>query len=302
MSARDDFVAPFAIEGAPQALSPARGRIARLGATTVDPILNRHAYPRPVAMLLGEAVALAALIGSLLKAEGRLVVQAQGDGPVSLLLAEHRSDGSLRGYARLSEGAREKLSVDGRLPPSALLGDGALVMTLDQGPNTQAHQGVVALAGETLAECAEAYFRDSEQTPTRIRLAVGEMLTADGHAWRAGGALIQRVAADAARGETHADWERAEALFATLSDEELLDPALASERVLYRLFHEDGVRMGETAPLRDHCGCDRDRLAAVLTRFSAEELNDFVEPDGAIHARCQFCARTYLIAPEELAG
>lgn len=293
----DDAVAAFSLEGA-----PVRGRITRLGPLSVDPILHRHDYPRPVAMLLGEAVALAALVGSLLKTSGRFVVQAQGAGDVPLLVAEHGADGALRGYARLAEGAREKLSGAGRLPPGDLLGAGALIMTLDQGSDGPSHQGVVALGGDTLAECAETYFRESEQTPTRVRLAVGEMIAAAGHSWRAGGALIQRVAADAARGDTQDDWERAEMLFATLEDEELLDPDLASGRVLYRLFHEERVRMADPAALVDHCGCDRGRLAAVLQRFSAGELQDFIEPDGAIHAKCQFCAREYLIAPDEVAS
>lgn len=292
----DDQVAPFSMDGA-----PVRGRIARLGPASIDPILKRHAYPRPVALLLGEAVALAALVGSLLKTQGRLVVQAQGEGPVPLLVAEYRSGGALRGYARMKPGAQEELSESGRMAPDALLGAGALVMTLEQEIGRPTHQGVVALDGQTLAVCAETYFRESEQTPTRVRLAVGELSGAR-HAWRAGGALIQRIAGDAARGDTQEDWSRAEYLFATLEDAELVDPALGSGRVLYRLFHEEDVRMAGAQRLVDHCGCDRGRLAAVLQRFGPEELQDFVEPDGAIHAKCQFCGRDYRIAPEEVRG
>lgn len=297
MSARDDIVAAFSLDGA-----PVRGRIARLGVGSVNRILLRHDYPRPVALLLGEAIALAALVGSLLKADGRLVVQAQGKGDVPLLLAEHRAGGSLRGYARLAEGAATRLSGYGRMPPGDLLGAGALVMTLDQGPDAATHQGVVALGGDTLAECAETYFRDSEQIPARIRLAVGEMHAHGARSWRAGGALIQRIAGDDARGDTQEDWSRAELLFETLGDDELVDPDLAAARVLFRLFHEENVRMAGPEPLIDHCGCDRDRLAGVLARFSAAELADLTEDDGAIHARCQFCAREYLIAPGEVAG
>ncbi len=295
MSARDDIVAPFSLDGA-----PVRGRIARLGAGSIDSILSRHAYPRPVALLLGEAVALAALVGSLLKAEGRLVVQAQGDGDVPLLMAEHRADGALRGYARLAEGAADRLAGAGRMPPGALLGAGALVMTLDQGAARAPHQGVVPLEGDTLAACAERYFRDSEQTDTRIRLAVGELFGAE-RGWRAGGLLIQRLASDDARGDTAEDWTRAGFLFETLGDDELVDPTLGSDRVLYRLFHEEGARMAAPASLRDECGCDRARLAAVLSRFTAAELEDLAEEDGAIHARCQFCARVHRIEAGEVA-
>jgi molecular chaperone Hsp33 len=189
-----------------------------------------------------------------------------------------------------------------RRAPADLIGAGALTLTLDQGPDMDQMQGVVPLEGATLAECAELYFDTSEQTPTRILLAVGEELTADGSHWRAGGALIQRVAGDETRGFTEEDWSRAQILFATLTDAELLDPQLPTERALFRLFHEDGVRMADPQTLEDRCTCDRDRLAALLKRFTAEEIADLVEPDGMLHARCQFCARLYLIDPEIVVG
>lgn len=291
----DDIVAPFSLDAA-----PVRGRIARLGAGALDPILRRHDYPRPVAMLLGEALTLAALVGSLLKADGRLVVQAQGGGLVPLLVAEHLR-GGLRGYARLGEGAADKLARANRIAPADLLGAGNLVMTLDQGVDTVAYQGVVELNGETLAECAENYFRVSEQTDTGIRLAVGEVTQGSPPAhWRAGGVLMQRVASDDTRGDTAEDWSRASHLFATLTDAELLDPALSPDRLLYRLFHEEDVRMSASASLADRCTCDEDRLTKVMAQFPKEELSDLVEPDGLLHARCQFCSRAYQIAPEKV--
>jgi molecular chaperone Hsp33 len=291
----DDIIAPFSLDNA-----PVRGRIARLGAGALDPILRRHDYPRPVAMLLGEALTLAALVGSLLKVDGRLVVQAQGEGPAPLLVAEH-SAGGLRGYARMAEGAADALARANRLPPAELLGAGNLVMTLDQGEEKPTYQGVVALAGDTLAACAESYFRASEQTDTGIRLAVGEVMSGEAPAlWRAGGVLMQRVASDAARGDTEEDWARAALLFATLRDSELVDPDLPADRLLYRLFHEERVRMSQAAPLDDRCTCDAVRLTAVMRRFPSEELRDLVEPDGYLHARCQFCARSYRIAPEQV--
>jgi molecular chaperone Hsp33 len=291
----DDLIAPFSLDNA-----PVRGRIARLGAGALDPILHRHDYPRPVAMLLGEALTLAALVGSLLKADGRMVVQAQGEGPVPLLVAEHGA-GGLRGYARLAEGATDALKNANRLPPAALLGAGSLVMTLDLGPGQEPYQGIVALEGDTLAQCAEAFFRVSEQTDTGIRLAVGEVMSSTApHSWRAGGVLMQRVAGDDKRGDTAEDWVRASMLFATVKDEELVDPELAADRLLYRLFHEEGVRMGEASALDDRCSCDEDRLTGVMRNFPQEELRDLVEPDGMLHARCQFCARSYVIAPERV--
>lgn len=285
----DNFIAPFSLDAA-----PVRGRVVRMG-SALDSILRRHDYPRPVAMLLGEALSLAALVGSLLKVEGRLVVQAQGEGPVSLLVAEHL-EGGLRGYARF-EGA---LAQSNRMTPAALLGAGALALTLDQGEGKAPYQGVVPLDGPTLAACASNYFRDSEQTDTAMHLAVGEIMEGDGPPrWRGGGVLMQRIAADAARGDTAEDWSRASHLFATLTDAELIDPALASDRLLYRLFHEEGARMGDPGPLSDRCSCNEARLAQTLRQFPKEELRDLVEPDGFLHARCQFCARKFLIAPED---
>lgn len=291
----DDLIAAFSLDNA-----PVRGRIVRLGAGALDPILHRHDYPRPVAMLLGEALTLAALVGSLLKADGRMVVQAQGEGPVTLLVAEHGA-GGLRGYARLADGAAEALTGANRLPPSALLGAGSLVLTLDLGPGQEPYQGIVPLEGDTLAQCAETFFRVSEQTDTGIRLAVGEVLSAAApHAYRAGGVLMQRVAGDDARGDTAEDWNRASILFATVTDEELVDPELPADRLLYRLFHEEGARMGEASVLEDRCSCDEERLAGVMRNFPQDELRDLVEPDGMLHARCQFCSRSYVIAPERV--
>jgi len=291
----DDLIAPFSLDRA-----PVRGRVARLGVEALDPILRRHDYPRPVAMLLGEALTLAALVGSLLKADGRLVVQAQGEGPAPLLVAEH-SAGGLRGYARLADGAREALAGANRLPPAALIGAGTMVLTLDQGDNERPYQGVVPLEGDTLAQCAETFFRTSEQTDTAISLAVGELMSRDAPPfYRAGGMLLQRVASDQARGDTAEDWRRATMLFATVRDAELVDPELPVDRLLYRLFHEEGARMGEPAPLRDRCTCDDERLTSVMRQFPPEELRDLVEPDGMLHARCQFCSRNYVILPERV--
>lgn len=290
--ATDDIVAAFSLDRA-----PVRGRTVRIGAEALDPILQRHDYPRPVAMLLGEALALAALVGSLLKAEGRLVVQAQGEGPVSLLVAEYNVGGGLRGYARIAEGQAEALEAN-RMSPASLLGAGHLVLTLDQGDNKTSYQGVVPLDGATLAECAENYFRVSEQTETCIKLAVGELYSNEAPPlWRAGGILLQRLAADDARGDPEEDWNRASILFATLQDEELVDPALAADRLLYRLFHEEGARMDTPAALADRCTCNEERLTGVMRQFPTEELHDLIEDDGKIHARCQFCSREYLIDP-----
>jgi molecular chaperone Hsp33 len=292
-SANDDLVAAFQIEG-----WPVRGRVARLS-EVVNDILNRHDYPEPVANLLGEACALAALVGSSLKFEGRLIVQAQGDGPVAYVVCDYDTEGSLRGYCRFDAG-RVAEATKGFVRPGArtLLGDGVFVMTVDQGPDMERYQGITPIEGETLALCAEQYFDQSEQTPTRVRLAVAQLATDDGLVWRAGGMLLQNIAEDEARGSTRDVWERAQALFETLGEDELVDPAVPSELLLWRLFHEDGVRLFESRPLRAFCRCSHDRILGVLQSFGADERKDMVEADGKIRVTCEYCSRTYEIEPE----
>ena len=292
----DDLVAAFQIEG-----WPVRGRIVRL-ADVVDDILSRHDYPEPVANLLGEACALAALVGSSLKFDGKLIVQAQGDGPVAYVVADYDTAGSLRGYCRFDAERVAKVS-GGFARPGAktLLGHGVFVMTIDQGPRMDRHQGITAIEGETLALCAEAYFAQSEQLPTRVRLAVGELQVGDVKSWRAGGAMIQNIAEDDARGATRDAWEKAEALFSTTGDDELLDPDVSTDRLLYRLFHEDGVRVFSPKPLRAFCRCTEERILDMLRSFPEEDRVDMVEDHtGKIRVTCEYCSRVYEITPERV--
>ncbi|HMP61695.1 MAG TPA: Hsp33 family molecular chaperone HslO, partial [Phenylobacterium sp.] len=224
----DDLVGPFQIEG-----EAVRGRLVRLG-PAIDEILAAHAYPEPVANLLGETCALAALVGSALKFDGRLIVQAQGDGPVRYVVADYDTEGALRGYCRFDPDEVAAVS-KGFARPGArtLLGQGVFIMTVDQGPDMDRYQGVTAIEGETLALCAEQYFAQSEQTPTRVRLAVGQADVGQGLSWRAGGMLIQNIAADEARGSTEEAWTRSRAFFETIGEDELLDPSLSSQTLLF---------------------------------------------------------------------
>ncbi len=293
----DDLVAAFQIEH-----QPARGRIVRLG-PVVDEILKRHHYPDPVAELLGETCALAALVGASLKFEGRLIVQAQGDGPVAYVVADYDTSGGLRGYCSFDAARVAEVST-GFVRPGAksLLGDGVFIMTIDPTDAGERYQGITPIQGETLALCAETYFAQSEQTPTRVRLAVGELQDAGGHSWRAGGMILQNIAGDAARGDTSDAWDRAQALFETLGEDELIDPQVAPETLLYRLFHEAGVRMFEPRALRAHCRCSKERVLAMLHALPEKDLGEMTEPDGAIHVTCEYCSRTYAIAPEAVEG
>ena len=292
--AQDDFVAAFQIED-----EPLRGRIARLGAV-VDEVLTRHAYPDPVANLLGEACALAALVGASLKFEGRLIVQAQGDGPVSFVVADYDTSGALRGYCSFDADKVEAAN-QGFVRPGAgtLLGKGVFTMTIDQGPDTERYQGITQIEGETLALCAETYFAQSEQTPTRVRLSVGQLQTDAGLVWRAGGLLIQNIAGDSdARQLAEESWERAQALFETTGEDELIDPTVPAEVLLFRLFHEDGVRLFEPKPLKAFCRCSPERILNLLRSFPVEERHDMVEADGLIRVTCEYCSRVYDVEPE----
>ena len=284
----DDLVSAFQIEGL-----PVRGRVVRLG-DAVNEVLTRHSYPEPVANLLGEACALAALVGSSLKFEGRLIVQAQGDGPVRYVVVDYDTSGGLRGYCRFDPDEVAAVS-EGFARPGAktLLGGGVFIMTLDQGADMERYQGVTAIEGESLALCAEQYFMQSEQIPTRVRLAVGQVDTGEGMTWRAGGILIQTIAGDETRGETKEAWNHAQALFETTGEDELIDPTVPTTTLLWRLFNEDGVRLIDEKPLRAFCRCSEERIGVVLDSFSAEEVADMIEPDGKIHVTCEYCSRVY---------
>ncbi len=289
----DDLVAPFQIEA-----QPVRGRIVRLG-PAVEEVLTRHAYPEAVANLLGEACALAALVGASLKFEGRLIVQAQGDGPVTYVVADYDTSGALRGYCRF-DAERVAEAGKGFIRPGAgsLLGQGVFIMTVDQGPDMDRYQGVTPIEGETLALCAETYFAQSEQTPTRVRLAVGQADDGSGPRWRAGGLLIQNIAEDVTRGPTEEAWNTAQAFFETVGEDELIDPTLTSETLLWRLFHEDGVRLFPAKALTGFCRCSREKIVGMLQSFPPEERAEMVEADGQIHVTCEYCSRVYALAPE----
>ncbi len=291
----DDLVGPFQIEG-----EAVRGRLVRLG-PAIDEILAAHAYPEPVANLLGETCALAALVGSSLKFEGRLIVQAQGDGPVRYVVADYDTEGALRGYCRFDPDEVAAASTGFARPGArSLLGQGVFIMAVDQGPDMDRYQGVTAIEGETLALCAEQYFAQSEQTPTRVRLAVGQADVGEEMRWRAGGMLIQNIAEDDTRGSTEEAWTRSQAFFETIGEDELLDPGLSSQTLLFRLFHEDGVRVFEAKPLRAFCRCSEDRIRNVLASFDVGEQDDMIEPDGKIHVTCEYCSKVYRLAPEDV--
>ena len=286
--------------------SSVRGRAVHLG-SALDKALNRpdgtDRYPVEISRLLGEAMMIGALVARALKFKGRMIVQCHGtnEGAISLLMADCTTDGNIRGYARWNEEQLKNIRLDNRQPGAqALLGGGTFSMTIDQGPDMDQYQGLSAIEGDSLAECAEHFFRQSEQIPTRINLACGQVqLPGEQPSWRGGGMMIQRIAADETRGNTDDDWDTAKALFETLSDDELIDPEVSQETLLYRLFHEGGVRIVDQGGVRAECACSEERLENTLKSFDASALEDMAE-DGQILANCQFCDREYHFNLEDL--
>src|ERR1700738_1690632 len=305
----DDAVLPFEV-----ASLDLRGRLTRLG-PALDDVLTKHDYPAPVGKLLGEAIVLTTLLGSSLKFDGRFILQTQTDGPVSLLIVDFQAPDRLRGFAWF---------VAARLVPGldsgARLGHGHLAMTIDQGPDMSRYQGMVALEGGNLEDAAHEYFLRSEQIPTRVRLAVGEEWRGgEGprHHWRAGGMLLQFLPkaperarqpdlhpGDAPEGSgrhTVAEddaWIEGQSLISTVEDVELIDPDLSGERLLYRLFHERGVRVFHPLPLRAQCSCSREAVASMLASFAAKDRADMVK-DGKVIVTCEFCSSVYQFTPQE---
>jgi molecular chaperone Hsp33 len=295
----DDSILSFAAERL-----HLRGRLVRLG-PALDAILTRHAYPEPVARLVGEATVLTALLGSSLKLEGRFQLQTRTDGVVDLIVVDFDAPDRIRAFARFDADKLAAAQAAGRAQPAELLGRGHLGLTIDQGGDMQRYQGVTALAGEGLEEAAATYFAQSEQIPTLVRLAVGRTMDATGEQWRAGGFMAQYLPQSEDRQRATAErsvggledqeliddaWNEGRALAGTLEAHELLDPALSGERLLYRLFHQNELRVFEPRGLRDQCRCSSEGVRAMLARFSPAERADMVGEDGKIGVTCEFCS------------
>lgn len=287
----DNLVTIFQLDG-----TDVRGRAVHMGGALAQAI-GTNRYPDEVAKLLGEAMMIAAIVARALKFQGRLVIQCHGtnEGAVSLLMADCTTEGHIRGYARWDEARLKMIRLDNRNPGAdTLLGGGTFSMTIDQGPDMDQYQGLAEIKGSSLAESAEHYFAQSEQVPTRMRLACGQAQIPGGEPhWRGGGMMIQRIAGDSARGDTDEGWTTAKALFDTITDAELIDPNLSQDDLLYRLFHENGVRVIDRAPVMAKCTCSRARLQATLDSFDKAALEDMAE-DGKIVATCEFCSENYI--------
>lgn len=300
--AESDIVLPFQIER-----SDIKGQIVNLG-PSIDQVLKKHDYPDAVARLLGELLLSAVLTGSSLKFDGRLSLQTKSDGAISMLVADYFAPDTVRGYAQFDQEALDAVLSQNPTPAFRdLTGSGHFVVVIDQGPDTERYQGVVALEGERISDCVETYFAQSEQLATVFRLAVGELLESaaeDGKIWRGGGIMLQHlpkaIEGKKEREDTPEEiWDRARILLATAEDHELLDPTLSSEELLFRLYHEDGARVFDKRPVKAGCTCSRDRVLGALATLSAEELEASFE-DNTIEVVCEFCNSQYIIERGDL--
>ncbi|TCT13204.1 molecular chaperone Hsp33 [Tepidamorphus gemmatus] len=317
-AAADDFVLPFAVDGL-----DVRGRLVRLG-PAIDTILARHGYPDSVCALIAEAAALTILLGSTLKTMGRFILQTQSDGPVRLMVVDLELPDRVRACASFDARRVEALERAGEAQAGNLLGAGSLAMTIDPGPPASRYQGIVPLTGGSLEDAAHLYFRQSEQIPTSVRLAAARAFRSSpdrdrGLHWRCGGIIVQHLPAsgparmadlppgDAPEGAAldpqlePDEWSEARLIAETVEDHELIDPSITAGQLLYRLYHERGVRVFDPQAIVERCRCSREGITAMLSTFPDADREHMVR-DGMIEVTCEFCSTRYRIDPASLAG
>lgn len=276
----DNIILPFALES-----SALRGRIVRMG-PVLNEILVPHDYPEAVSKLLAEALTATVLFSAMIKYNGIFTLQIQGDGPVPLLVVDMNSAGEVRGYARVSGDIPKNPSV------TDLVGTGYIAFTVDQGNAEDRYQGIVPLEGDSLAVMCQNYFEQSEQIKTSFSLSAekGE------NGWRSGGVMLQKIPDEGGiklAGEVEEEWERSSVLLQSVKDEELTDADLTAEDLLFRLFHEEGVRIFETHNVTKGCRCSNEKLEKVLASLSADDRAECAK-DGKITMTCEFCAKDWV--------
>lgn len=308
----DDSVLPFQLER-----SGMRGRAARLGAV-LEHILSRHDYPLPVSAMLAELATLTALIGQTVKLRWKLSLQVRGSGAIRTIAADYYAPETEGGPARMRAWASfdaDRLAID--QPAFGQIGQGYFAVLIDQGEGTTPYQGMTPLAGGSLSACAQTYFEQSEQLPTRFELAVGRMRLPgqQGEHWRAGGIMVQTLpatphapaagdaplaSADILQGAQSEDWNRATMLMSTVEEMELVDPGLPLPNLVFRLFHEEEPTAFDPQALVFGCSCNADRVRGTLAIYSAKDIGHMTNADGIVTADCQFCGAHYEFDPKSL--
>lgn len=308
----DDTVLPFQLDR-----SDIRGRVARLDGV-LDAVLSQHDYPAPIEALVAEAAMLTAMIGQTIKLRWKLSLQIRGDGPARLIATDYYApteDGlpaRIRAYASFDA---ERL--DEKAEPFSQIGKGYFAILIDQGPGTTPYQGITPIAGGSLAACAETYFAQSEQLPTRFSVSYGRSrVPGQGERWRAGGVMLQHMpkaspfavkegsgeggllaAGDMLDGDDEENWSRANHLLDTVEQMELIGPSVHPTDLLVRLFHEEGPRVYDAQPVAFGCTCSEDRVRQSLSIYSAKDIRHMTTPEGIVTADCQFCGAHYEFDP-----
>ena len=312
----DDTVLPFQLDG-----SDIRGRVARLDGV-LDHVLAQHDYSPQIEALVAEMALLTALIGQTVKLRWKLSLQVRGNGPARLIATDY--------YGPTAEGAPARIRayasfdsdrLDPSTPPFAQVGDGYFAILIDQGEGMVPYQGITPIAGGSLAACAETYFAQSEQIPTRFELTFGRSQLAGGpESWRAGGVMLQHMpkASPHAKGEggsgkdgvlTAADllndnagenWNRANILLDSVEEMELIGPTVHPTDLLVRLFHEETPRVFDPQPVKFGCTCSEDRVRQSLSIYSTRDIGHMTKEDGTVTADCQFCGAHYVLDPATL--
>ena len=306
----DDTVLPFQLD-----VSDMRGRVARLDGV-LDGILKQHDYPEKVEALVAEMALLTALIGQTISLRWKLSLQVQSKGPVRMIATDYyapKQEGEparIRAYASFD---RDRLT-DGA--PFDQVGEGYFAIMIDQGKGSQPYQGITPLAGGSISACAEAYFAQSEQLPTRFSLSFGKSTEPGvGEHWRAGGVMLQHMpkaspfvassegegqiltAEDLVDGEEGENWGRVNILLDTVEDLELIGPSVAPTDLLVRLFHEEQPRVYDAQPVQFGCTCSEERVRQSLSIYSAKDIEKMTTPEGTVTADCQFCGAHYVLEP-----
>ncbi len=303
----DDTVLPFQLDRA-----NVRGRVARLDGV-LEQVLEQHNYPPQIEALIAEVALLTALIGQTIKLRWKLSIQVRGDGPARILAADFyapESDGAparIRAYASFDPDR-----LDAMQAPFSQIGKGYFAILIDQGEGNEPYQGITPLDKASLSACAETYFDQSEQIPTRFELAFGQsQMAGEASRWRAGGMMLQHmpnasplmIGADApivAQDDDGENWSRANILLDTVDQLELIGPTVAPTNLLQRLFNEEQPRVFDAQPVVFGCTCSEDRVRQSLSIYSAKDIAHMTTDEGVVTADCQFCSAHYQFDPKSL--
>jgi molecular chaperone Hsp33 len=262
-----------------------RGALVRLD-HALNEILTKHHYPDPVSRLLGEIIILSSMMGETLKFDGIITIQIKTDGPIEFLVADYVGGGKIRGYASMNH--EKYAALDGKDDFASLIGEGYMAVTLDQGQDMERYQGIVTLEGDSISAIAEAYFRQSEQLQTLFNIKIGQQLKEGGMEWCGGGIMVQRLPSIIPAQYVEEIWGKTKIFLDTIHSDELIDPLLLPQTLLYRLFHEDGVWVYQPRPLEHRCRCSRMRVENILRGFSSDERKAMYV-DGTVTVNCEFC-------------